>query len=220
MPGLNRRGFLAASAAGLGAATLAASGITTASAGSDDGAGNAARPGLTEAVLAAFRSHRLVGLGEEHSLQEHHDVLQTMLADPRLPGLVNDIVVENGNALYQDIVDAFVLAGKPVADADLRPVWRNTTQSPNEVLDAPVYEQLLRRVRAVPWDDVADIDDGGWWPCRPRRRPRTAAGTLAASAGSVAAVSARARRVTRTRIAQVTAVFDLPPSPVPGPRGT
>jgi hypothetical protein len=26
--------------------------------------------------------------------------------------------------------------------------------------------------------------------------------------------------VTRTRIAQVTAVYDLPPSPVPGPRGT
>lgn len=148
---LNRRGLLAASAVGLGAATLAASGITPASAGSDDDPGNTARHGLTEAVLAALRTHRLVGLGEEHALQEHHDVLQTMLADPRLPGLVNDIVVENGNALYQDIVDAFVVDGKPVADADLRPAWRNTTQSPNEALDAPVYEQLLRRVRAVNW---------------------------------------------------------------------
>ena len=127
VPGLNRRGFLAASAAGLGAAGLAASGAAVASASS--GSRSQAAAGLTEAVLAAFRSHRLVGLAEEHQLQEHHDMLQTLLADPRLPGVVNDIVVEFGNALYQDTIDAFVLNGQPVADAGLRPVWRNTTQS-------------------------------------------------------------------------------------------
>jgi hypothetical protein len=71
--------------------------------------------------------------------------------DPRLPGVVNDIVVEFGNTLYQDTIDAFVLNGQPVADADLRPVWRNTTQSPVQTWDAPVYEQFFRRVRAVNW---------------------------------------------------------------------
>jgi hypothetical protein len=65
--------------------------------------------------------------------------------------VVNDIVVEFGNALYQDTIDAFVLNGQPVADADLRPVWRNTTQSPVQTWDAPVYEQFFRRVRAVNW---------------------------------------------------------------------
>lgn len=151
MPGLSRRTFLAASAAGLGAAGLAASGIAAASASS--GSGSHPATALTDAVLAAFRTHRVVGLGEEtpHQLQEHHDALQTMLADPRLPGVVNDIVVEFGNALYQDTIDAFVLDGKPVADADLRPIWRNTTQSPGETWDAPVYEVLFRRVRAVNW---------------------------------------------------------------------
>jgi hypothetical protein len=151
-PGLNRRGFLTATAAataGLGAAGLAATGVATASA-SPGSPGRGSRD-LTEAVLAAFRTHRLVGLGEEHQMQEHHDLLRTLLADPRLPGVVNDIVVEFGNALYQDTIDAFVLNGQPVADADLRPVWRNTTQSPGQTLDAPVYEQFFRRVRSVNW---------------------------------------------------------------------
>jgi len=150
MPGLSRRGFLAASAAGLGAAGLAASGVAAASASTGD---SPAGLDLTGAVLAAFRTHRLVGLGEAtpHQLQEHHDVLQTLLADPRLPGVVNDIVVEFGSALYQDTIDAFVLDGQPVADADLLPAWRNTTQSPGETWDAPVYAQFFRRVRAVNW---------------------------------------------------------------------
>jgi hypothetical protein len=49
---------VAASAAGLGAADLAASGVAVASASS--GSGSQAATGLTEAVLVAFRSHRLV----------------------------------------------------------------------------------------------------------------------------------------------------------------
>jgi hypothetical protein len=106
---------------------------------------------LTEAVLAAFRTSRLVGLGETHGLQEHHDLLQTLISDPRLPGVVDDIVVEFGNALYQDTIDKFVLECQPVNDADLRLVWRNTTQSPLETWDEPVYEQFYRRVRAVNW---------------------------------------------------------------------
>jgi len=77
-------------------------------------------------------------------------VLGLLLTGPRLPGVVGDIIVEWGNALYQDTVDKFT-AGQPVADADLRPVWRNTTQSPLETWDAPVYEQFYRMARAVNW---------------------------------------------------------------------
>ncbi len=102
-------------------------------------------------MLDAFGTYRLVGLGESHQLQEHHDLLQTLLADPRLPEVVDDIVVEFGNARYQDLIDRFILGDEPVNDADLRPVWRNTTQSPLNTWDAPVYEQFYRRVRAVNW---------------------------------------------------------------------
>ena len=108
--------------------------MTTASASTDD---SAASFQLSAAILAAFRTHRLVGLGEEHQLQEHHDALQTLLTDPRLPGLVNDIVVEFGNALYQDTIDAFVLNGQPVADADLHPVWRKHHPVPRADLGRP-----------------------------------------------------------------------------------
>lgn len=64
--------------------------------------------------------------------------------------MVDDIIVEWGNPLYQHTIDAFI-AGQPVADAELRPVWRNTTQSPLETWDAPVYQQFYRQVRAVNW---------------------------------------------------------------------
>lgn len=152
VPGLNRRGFLtasAAAAAGLGAAGCTAPGTAAASAA--PGSPVRSSGSLTEAVLAALRTSRLVGLGESHQLQEHHDLLQTLITDPRLPGVVDDIVVEFGNALYQDTIDAFVLDGQPVVDADLRLVWRNTTESPLQTWDAPVYEQFFRRVRAVNW---------------------------------------------------------------------
>src|ERR1700751_1935794 len=92
----------------------------------------------------------MVGIGESHGLQNHHDALQLLLADPRLPEVVDDIVVEFGNARYQDTMDRFI-AGHPVADAELRAVWRNTTQSPRQTWDAPVYEQFYRTVRAVNW---------------------------------------------------------------------
>jgi hypothetical protein len=109
---------------------------------------HAAGRGLADTVLEAFRTHRVVGLGEAHELQDHHDALTLLLTDPRLPGVVDDIVVEFGNALYQDTIDRFI-SGQPVGNADLRQVWRNTTQSPMETWDSPVYEQFFRTVRAV-----------------------------------------------------------------------
>jgi hypothetical protein len=88
------------------------------------------------------RTHRLVAISKSHGAQEIGDQLLTLLSDPRLYGVVNDIVVEFGNAYYQDTIDTFVLDGQPVKDTDLRPVWRNTTQSPNVPIDSPVNEEI------------------------------------------------------------------------------
>ena len=63
---------------------------------------------LAGTVLEAFTRHRLVGIGESHGLQNHHDALQMLLTDPRLPAALDDIVVEFGNARYQDMVDRFI----------------------------------------------------------------------------------------------------------------
>ena len=148
VPGLNRRGFLAAAG---GSAAAVAGLAAPAAVAASTAPGRPGQSGITDAVLAAFRTTPLVALGEAHILQEHHDVLQTLISDPRLPGVVDDIVIEFGNALYQDLIDSFVLDGQPVNDADLRLVWRNTTQSPVGTWDNPVYEQFFRRVRAVNW---------------------------------------------------------------------
>lgn len=130
---------------GAGAAGVAALGI-------GPGAGAIERKShrLADGVIAAFRRHHIVAIGEVHGQQEHHDALQTLLLDPRLPDVVDDIVVEFGNALYQATMDRFV-AGPAVEDRDLRLVWRNTTQSPVATLDAPMYEQFFRTVRAANW---------------------------------------------------------------------
>ena len=42
---------------------------------------------LAGTVLDAFTRHRLVDIGESHGLQDHHDALQMLLTDPRLPAV-------------------------------------------------------------------------------------------------------------------------------------
>jgi hypothetical protein len=150
VPGPGRRGSLTVPA---GTATAAAGPTAP-----DDAQAVATVPGgsLIEAVLAAFQTHRVVAIGDAHASQEVHDLLLTMLSDPRLYGAASDVIVEFGNAFYQDTLDKFILVGEPVSDATLRRVWRDTTQSPNIALDSPVYEQVYRRVRAVNWTLPAD----------------------------------------------------------------
>jgi hypothetical protein len=150
---MSRRRFIATSAATLGAtsaAGVAAPWKATGPRAADvsDRHHEPGADGFVDAALTAFESHRLVAVGEVHGLQEHHDALAELLTDPRLPRVVDDVVVEFGNALYQATMDRFT-AGFPVDNADLRQVWRNTTQSPLATWDAPVYEHVYRTIRAV-----------------------------------------------------------------------
>ncbi|NUP47990.1 MAG: hypothetical protein HOW97_11855 [Catenulispora sp.] len=95
-----------------------------------------------------MKRHRLVAIGEVHGLQEYYDALVSVLTDPRVAGLVDDVVIEGGNSLYQGVADRFV-SGLPVANGDLRPLWRDSTNSPLATGDEPIYEDLYRVVRAV-----------------------------------------------------------------------
>jgi hypothetical protein len=101
-----------------------------------------------DAVMDAFRSHAIVALGEgKHGNEQGYRFRLSLVHDPRFPQVVNDIVVESGNALYQDVMDRFV-RGEDVPDDVLRRVWRNTTQ-PHQVWDRAIYEEFFRAVRAV-----------------------------------------------------------------------
>lgn len=97
-----------------------------------------------DAILREFESHRLVLLGEQHKRKEFHDFLKALVSDPRLARRVNDVVVEFGNAGYQDVMDRYI-AGEDVDLAELRPAWRDTTQL--LVWDSPLYEEFFRSVR-------------------------------------------------------------------------
>jgi hypothetical protein len=148
---ISRRRFLNAAA---GAGTASVAGLAVARIGPASAAGrNAAANsgGLADAVLEAFKTHRLVGLGEWHGFQEHHDALCMLLTDLRLPDVVDDIVVEFGDAYYQPMMDKWILDLQPVNNADLRLAWRNTTLSPLATWDEPVYEQFFRTVRYANW---------------------------------------------------------------------
>jgi hypothetical protein len=71
----------------------------------------------------------------------------SLIRDPRFTATVNDIVVEWGNARYQDRLDRFV-RGENIPDKSLRQVWQDTAQ-PTTVWDAPIYEEFFAAVRAV-----------------------------------------------------------------------
>ena len=100
------------------------------------------------AILDAFESHRVIALSEgDHGNLQGHAFRLALVRDPRFARTVNDIVVEFGNSLYQDVMDDFV-RGQPVPGETLRRVWQNTTQ-PFATFDLPIYEEFFRAVRAV-----------------------------------------------------------------------
>ena len=71
----------------------------------------------------------------------------SLIRDVRLPGAANDILVEFGNSLYQDVIDRFI-SGQPIADDELKRVWQDTTMA-STIWDRPIYEDFFRLVRAV-----------------------------------------------------------------------
>jgi hypothetical protein len=99
------------------------------------------------AILDAFRSHALVALGDPHGNEQVAAFRLALIRDPRFAATVNDIVVEFGNARYQDVVDRFV-RGEEVPAAALRRIWQDTTQVEFD-WDRPIYEEFFRGVRAV-----------------------------------------------------------------------
>jgi hypothetical protein len=134
-----------------------------------------------DAILDAFRSNPIVALTEgDHGNEQGHAFRLSLIRDPRFAAVVNDIVVEFGNARYQDIADQFV-RGDAVPDPALRQIWQNTTQ-PNTVFERPIYEGFLRAVRDVnatlprerqlrvllgdppiDWDDIHTTQELGKW---------------------------------------------------------
>lgn len=106
------------------------------------------RESATDVVIRKLSRHRIVGLGEDHGLQEEHLFIETLVRDPRLPDVCDDIVIEFANSRYQATIDDFI-NGASVSIEELAPAWRNTSVSPFQQWQAPMYRQFFELVRSV-----------------------------------------------------------------------
>lgn len=78
-----------------------------------------------DGVFEIFQTHALVGLGDDHGLEQEMDFYAALVSDPRFARDVGNVVVEFGTARHQSVVDRY-LSGSAVPYTELRAVWTDT----------------------------------------------------------------------------------------------
>jgi hypothetical protein len=96
------------------------------------------------AMIWLFRTRNIVMFGEVHDSKQEYEWLCKLVNTPKFADHVDDIVVEFGNALYQNDVDRYV-AGNDVPFDQAQKAWRNMIASVTPV--SPVYGWLYQAVR-------------------------------------------------------------------------
>jgi protein-S-isoprenylcysteine O-methyltransferase Ste14 len=97
-------------------------------------------------IADALRTHQVVAVTAGHGDARGYALGLALVRDPRVNAVVNDVVIEEGSARYQDVADRYV-RGDEVPPDMLHAVWRETTQ-PGFGLDAP-WESFFRAVRDI-----------------------------------------------------------------------
>jgi hypothetical protein len=97
-------------------------------------------------ILEAFRSHDIVAVTAGHGQARGYAFLLSLIRDPRVVAVINDIVIEEGNARYQDVADRFT-SGADVSLEILSTIWQNTTQ-PTLAVDGP-WVEIFTAVRTL-----------------------------------------------------------------------
>jgi len=96
------------------------------------------------AMIRLFNTHDMVMFGEVHDGEQEYEWLSKLVKTPGFSDHVDDIVVEFGNALYQETVDRYV-AGENIPFDEVQKAWRNTV---GDVLPvSPEYGWLYKAVR-------------------------------------------------------------------------
>src|SRR5258708_4234514 len=103
-------------------------------------------------ILNAFRTHDVIGLGAgaDHDDPRGSGFVVSLIHDPEFAASAIDVVMENANARYQDVMDRFV-KGDDVSFSALRHVWDDTTQPQvvGSVDEVPAIYRALRDVNAL-----------------------------------------------------------------------
>jgi hypothetical protein len=97
-------------------------------------------------IIKLFDTYRIVMLGEIHECRQQYDLVRELVAAPGFADRVNDIVVEFGNARYQNVVDRYI-AGEDIPLEQVQKAWRDTVGAIGPV--SPVYGEFYATVRAV-----------------------------------------------------------------------
>jgi hypothetical protein len=100
----------------------------------------------TRAIIAVFNKYQVVAMDAAHGNKDLDDLILHLVRDPAFPNVVNDIVVECGNSLYQPILDRYV-AGEDVSQSEFQRVWRETSVSMCSV--SGFYEVLFPLGRRI-----------------------------------------------------------------------
>ncbi|MFM0156879.1 MULTISPECIES: hypothetical protein [Paraburkholderia] len=80
-------------------------------------------------ILEAFKFHDVVALCDGgHGCEQAYALRVSLIRAPRFADIVNDIVVESGNSLYQGMMDRFV-AGEDIPKKNCAKLGR-TLRSP------------------------------------------------------------------------------------------
>jgi hypothetical protein len=105
-------------------------------------------------IADALRSVPVVGLspGDGHGDARGPAFVIALVRDSRITSAPTDLVMEGANGRYQAAMDRYV-RGEKVPDAELRPIWDDTTQQqiPGPVWsgDVPPIYRVVREVNAT-----------------------------------------------------------------------
>lgn len=99
-----------------------------------------------DSIVKLFDTYRIVMLGEIHACRQQYNLIDRLVASPGFDERVNDIVVEFGNARYQNIVDRYI-AGENVPVEQVQRAWRDPVGAFGPV--SPVYGEFYAAVRAA-----------------------------------------------------------------------
>jgi hypothetical protein len=99
---------------------------------------------VAETLLQQSRNLQMLALGERHWSAGEHTFIRELLLNSHFADVFPVIIVEFGNAFYQDVVDRYV-SGQTVPVQQLEEVWRNTTMP--MAWDSPVYADFFTAVR-------------------------------------------------------------------------
>lgn len=100
------------------------------------------------AIVTMLDSVPLVAIMDEHVLAEEGEFYRRLIRDPRFAQRANDIVVEFGNELYQEVADRYVHGASVPLDS-LRMIWEDNTQGPLLTMSSPMYANILHTAREV-----------------------------------------------------------------------